>query len=465
MNRSLPRRYRPLAAAVASCFALATLSTSAYAAYDNVLNCNDTGAGSLRDTVTNAASGDTVVLNPTNMHCSVVTLGSEIVVPENDLYIKYNADNQSKFTVSANSAGRAFDHTGTGTLKIQRLQIKYGKVDANNNNAGAYGGCIRSAGTVDLESSIVRNCAIAGAASVEAGGGIFAAKGLILKSSVIKNNSLNNSYKAGAGAGIFVEHYLAASYSTISGNTLQGTYSSGTSAVAGGSGLNLEYVNQTSKIDHCTISGNSGTTGAIYILNPENGNIALTNSTISGNSTSTESFSAIESNASRFYLGAIGIYNSTIAFNIGRGSYRVGWFQTYYDYSTAVVGDTVIISSIVANNTAYISTPTSSLIKASDFAGYIVGFNNIIRAASSATTLPADTIGADPLLLPLANNGGPTLTHAFRDGSPAFGNGSNPSGFANDQRGSGFARTINGATDIGAFQQQARDVVFANGFD
>ena len=465
MSAHLPNHRLPLAVAVAACFALSAFAPACFAAYDNVLNCNDTGPGSLRDTVANAASGDTVVLNPTNMNCSVVTLGSEIAVPQNDLYIKYNADNQSKFTVSANSSGRVFDHTGTGTLKIQRLQIKYGKVDANNNNAAAYGGCIRSAGTVDLESSIVRNCTITGAASVEAGGGIYAAKGLILKSSVIKNNSINNSYKAGAGAGVFVEHYLAASYSTISGNTLQGNYGSGSSAVAGGSGLHLEYVNQPSAIDHCTISGNSGTTGAVYIFNPENGNIALTDSTISGNSTSSESFSAVESRSSEFYLGVIGIYNSTIAFNTGKGSYRVGPFKTYYDYATAVVGNTVILSSIVSNNVAYISDPLSPRIKASDIAGTIVGFNNIIQAATSYTTLPADTIGADPLLLPLANNGGPTQTHAFRDGSPAFGNGSNPSGFANDQRGSGYARTINGATDIGAFQQQARDVVFANGFD
>jgi hypothetical protein len=80
-------------------------------------------------------------------------------------------------------------------------------------------------------------------------------------------------------------------------------------------------------------------------------------------------------------------------------------------------------------------------------------------------SLPGDTLADDPLLLPLANNGGPTQTHAFRDGSPAFGNGNNNSSLGTDQRGSGFPRTVNGTTDIGAFQQQVRDVVFASGFD
>jgi hypothetical protein len=464
--RTKPMSRRHLAACIAAAFALTAFVPECFAAYDNVQNCNDTGSGSLRATIANAAENDTIILNPTNMHCSVVTLGSEIVMPQNDLTVKYNADNQGIFTVSANSAGRAFDHTGTGTLKIQRLQIKYGKVDANNNNAGAYGGCIRSAGTIDLESSIVRNCTITGAASLEAGGGIYAAKGLILKFSAIKNNSLNNTYKASAGAGVFVQRYLAASYSTISGNTLKGTYSSGTPAVAGGSALNFEYVKQPSKIDHCTISGNLGTTGAIYIFNPENGNIALTDSTISGNSTSSESFSAITSASSKFYLGIIDIYNSTIAFNLGQGSKRIGpLHQTYYNYSTAVVADAIVSSSIIANNTAYISGLTGSQIKASDILGTILGSNSIIRAATSATTLPPDTIGADPLLLPLANNGGPTQTHAFRDGSPAFGNGNNNGNFSTDQRGSGFPRAVNGATDIGAFQLQVRDVVFASGFD
>ncbi|MHB8678404.1 MAG: choice-of-anchor Q domain-containing protein [Rudaea sp.] len=86
-----------------------------------------------------------------------------------------------------------------------------------------------------------------------------------------------------------------------------------------------------------------------------------------------------------------------------------------------------------------------------------------------STILRCEHTGAsnarDPLLLPLANNGGPTQAHAFRDGSPAFGNGANPSNFTNDQRGSWYVRTSNGITDIGAFQQQVRDVVFASGFD
>jgi hypothetical protein len=56
---------------------------------------------------------------------------------------------------------------------------------------------------------------------------------------------------------------------------------------------------------------------------------------------------------------------------------------------------------------------------------------------------------------PLANNGGPTLTHALKAGSPAFDGGFNPAGLAFDQRGAGFARTNGKGTDIGAFEGAA----------
>ena len=43
---------------------------------------------------------------------------------------------------------------------------------------------------------------------------------------------------------------------------------------------------------------------------------------------------------------------------------------------------------------------------------------NIVMASSPAA--PPDTIPADPGLLPLADNGGPTLTHALQPDSPAL---------------------------------------------
>jgi hypothetical protein len=67
---------------------------------------------------------------------------------------------------------------------------------------------------------------------------------------------------------------------------------------------------------------------------------------------------------------------------------------------------------------------------------------------------PQYTAPIDPRLGPLADNGGPTPTHALYIGSPASDAG-DPS-FApppdTDQRGEGFPRVIAGRLDIGAFE-------------
>jgi hypothetical protein len=82
----------------------------------------------------------------------------------------------------------------------------------------------------------------------------------------------------------------------------------------------------------------------------------------------------------------------------------------------------------------------------------IGGANNLVMTVDANIALPADTLGADPLLAPLADNGGPTRTMGLYSGSPALNAGGNPDGYANDQRGAGFPRVLGAAADIGAFE-------------
>jgi hypothetical protein len=66
----------------------------------------------------------------------------------------------------------------------------------------------------------------------------------------------------------------------------------------------------------------------------------------------------------------------------------------------------------------------------------------------------------DPMLGPLADNGGPTETHALLPGSPAINRGdlNAEAGVGGvplfDQRGNGFDRVFSGRIDIGAFELQ-----------
>ena len=71
-------------------------------------------------------------------------------------------------------------------------------------------------------------------------------------------------------------------------------------------------------------------------------------------------------------------------------------------------------------------------------------------------TGPGDQINTEPLLGPLQDNGGPTLTHALLPGSPAIDAGDpnfTPPPFY-DQRGPGFPRVVNGRIDVGSFEVQ-----------
>jgi hypothetical protein len=69
---------------------------------------------------------------------------------------------------------------------------------------------------------------------------------------------------------------------------------------------------------------------------------------------------------------------------------------------------------------------------------------------------PGDRINTDPMLGPLQDNGGPTLTHALLPASPAINAGDPnfvpPPDY--DQRGPGFDRLRNGRIDIGSFEVQ-----------
>lgn len=170
--------------------------------------------------------------------------------------------------------------------------------------------------------------------------------------------------------------------------------------------------------------------------------IAGTGTTLISNSTLTNNHAALYST-----LGGgagcidqpVTIGNSTIAFNSARGT------------GGLVLGSAqvTIESSIIAQNVGYgEATDLIFTVPAS-----VAGHNNLIMAATGGQ-LPPDTISADPRLLPLADNGGPTRTMALAAGSPALDAGSDSTGLSTDQRGDGYRRVAGRSADIGAFENQ-----------
>jgi hypothetical protein len=92
-----------------------------------------------------------------------------------------------------------------------------------------------------------------------------------------------------------------------------------------------------------------------------------------------------------------------------------------------------------------------------DISGIVTAVNSLVESTAGTTFTPGsagNVLGQDPLLEPLANNGGPTKTHALLAGSPALDHGANPAGLATDQRGAGFVRLSGPGVDIGALEVQ-----------
>ncbi len=86
-----------------------------------------------------------------------------------------------------------------------------------------------------------------------------------------------------------------------------------------------------------------------------------------------------------------------------------------------------------------------------------LGHNLFSTTFPASPSIPSDLINTNPLLGPLANNGGPTLTQALLPGSPAIIAGIAVAGVTTDQR--GVFRPQGIGPDIGAFEVQLPPVV------
>ena len=117
-------------------------------------------------------------------------------------------------------------------------------------------------------------------------------------------------------------------------------------------------------------------------------------------------------------------------------------------------------NSIVAGNQADGST-SRDIVIGYDASGTIdhsligIADNLAFTGANNLTGTAANPL--DPELGPLADNGGPTLTHALLPGSPAINAGDNSlavdadgNPLLTDQRGDGFDRIQSGTVDLGA---------------
>jgi hypothetical protein len=232
--------------------------------------------------------------------------------------------------------------------------------------------------------------------------------------------------KAGSdfGGGVWNEGDLTLGRVAVKGNT-----ASGAGGILSGSGmLNLTE----STVSGNSVTGNPGDAGGVYL----GGTANITNSTISDNHATRYNGGVTAVNGDAL----VSIRNSTIASNT---SPRLGGgILTRGIGSLVIVKNTVVTSNTVNNcDTAQIS------------GGIIFSQGkNISSDASCPFAQSTDKQSTNPLLGPLANNGGPTDTHALLGGSPAIDAATNTGCPATDQR--GVERPQGPRCDIGAFERE-----------
>jgi hypothetical protein len=426
---------------------LATRTAHRVASTLPVTTCEDDGSpGSLRVVFSSAADGDTVDLS--TLTCSTITLLEGAVRNDVD-NLTLIGPGRDALTIDANHADRAIILGGAGTLAISDVTIANGYLPGDYN-----GGCLRSYGNLSLTRTTVTGCEIV-AIGYAAGGGAAARANMALTDSTVSGNSVSstsNYYGYLYGGGVNAVGTMTITSSTLSGNVQQFLGDVTPYSIAYGAGTSSR---STTTITASTIDGNSGSTygGGVFIVAlGAFTRLDVEHSTISGNASSLGGGGISVGGLFATQLASFVVHSSTIAENTTEGA---GGGIRFRDYTLAEIQSSIVASNHAATNPDLHAVETVA----------IYGADNLIDLADPSVALPADTIHGDPLLEPLADNGGPTRTHALGAGSPAIDAGNNYFDAPNDQRGEGYARVTNGRADIGAFEVQTSDRIFADGFD
>lgn len=367
-------------------------------------------------------------------------------------------------------------YNGGGPLTINNSII------TNNTNTGfgaAGGGIYSIVGNNNAGTLTITNSNISGNTCGTTGGGIYN-NGLM---NVNNSNITGNTGGTGGGGGLTNFGGTATvNASVISGNvrggirnssdfarlTVTGSTISNNTATSAGSGISSSSVGGFTRISDSVISGNttSGTDliGAAGITNTNSSFgtslFSLTNCTVSGNRV----IGGLADYAGGIYNGGnLTITNSTITDNevMGGSNARAGGVISAASGVTLTVRNSIIAGNRNNANIADVRIENGGTFTSS-------GYNLIgNRGAVSTFNQTGDQTGTsaaliNPQLAALANNGGPTFTHALLAGSTAINAGLNALAIdfnnqpiTTDQRGTGFTRVSGGTVDIGAFETQA----------
>ena len=351
-----------------------------------VLNAADSGDGSLRKALNLVCAGGTINFSSALSNQTITLLSGPLNLSKN---VTIDASAAPGLSISGNDVNRVFVVNAGTTATVKYLTVK-------NGYGWQLAGGILNNGSLTLDHvTLTQNVMATDAGDFWQGGGaIYNGNGSTLN---LIDSSVTNNNARWSGGGIY------------------------------------SFFNSTTNIIRSTVSGNTSNDvgGGIRSL----GNMWIINSTISGNTSTGWHGGAI------FHTdGMMEILNSTIANNKGPDWAPSAIFNGSFGGPAPTLK---LTNTIISGNQWYACdhwTGANILIS---------GGNNLIQD-DTCNPVASDKIGVNPLLGALADNGGPTWTHALLAGSPALNAGSAAACPATDQR--GITRPQGPSCDIGSFE-------------
>lgn len=294
------------------------------------------------------------------------------------------------------------DKDGGAIYMFDGPSLDIQRTDFTENSAKSGGALLVYKGTAKIKHST-----FVGNTNTVGGGAILNRTNMVIHNSVLKENS-------GKGSGGAILNYgnLELLNTTVSDNTTP----------SGGGGIS-NY--QSLKVDRSTFSGNSSRFlgGGIY----NSGSATITNSTFSGN----RMINGFNGAAIYVSNGEVTLTFVTIALNKGSSPGALGMSDTN---ASLVMEDTILAQNDGnCGGKAFRSK----------------GDNISDDSSCTSLVMSGDKQNTDLKLGPLADNGGPTLTHLPASDSPALAHGSPVAGITIDQR--GFPRPAK-HPDVGAVE-------------